>query len=462
MMSDRHKILLFTLVPTLLSLLLVSVFVLYQSRSLFEEQSRFFNQTILDIRKNELVNYSQLARSAIAHVYDDTATNIEDKHAQAKTILNNLEYSNDGYFYVYTDQGDSVVHPKQPYRLGENWWDLTDSEGKPIIQELISQAKAGGGYTEYLWEQPSSGAVGKKLGYSEMINDWDWMFGTGIYIDDIEKQITTIDEVFNNQIRSTSLIIMSIAAFAVASVFGIGQFFQFFERKHTDHKLQLLSKRVINTQDEERRRVSRELHDSISQRLVAIKYSLEVAYDCESNTPTENKNSMRACELHIDETLAEVRRISHDLHPSILDDLGLMSAVQALVDQFSDRTDIEVTLNKTPFRNLLPTDAKTALYRIVQEALTNIERHSQATAVSIGFEIKDKWYLLNIFDNGVGFDTDLPNRGEAGLGLRNMSERMSYYNGIFKIKSSSQGTYLSAGIPKNTLSIKNQYANLQS
>jgi len=462
MMTERHKILLLTLVPTLLSLLLVSVFVQYQSRSLFKEQSSFFNQTILDIRKNELVNYSQLARSAIAHVYEDPSIEIDEKHIQAKKILNNLEYSNDGYFYVYSNKGDSIVHPKQPYRLGENWWDLTDSEGKPIIQELISQAEAGGGYTEYLWEQPSSGAVGKKLGYSEMINDWDWMFGTGIYIDDIEKQITKIDEVFDDQIRSTSLIIMTIAAIAVASVFGIGQFFQFFERKHADSKLQQLSKRVINTQDEERRRVSRELHDSISQRLVAIKYSLEEAHDSEFNTQEENKDRIKVCESHIDETLAEVRRISHDLHPSILDDLGLMSAVQALVDQFSARTNIDVVLTKTPFRNLLPTDAKTALYRIVQEALTNIERHAQATTVSIVFEIKDKWYLLNILDNGIGFDTDLSNRGEAGLGLRNMSERMSYYNGIFEIKSSSQGTDLSAGIPKKTLSINNQFASSQS
>jgi len=153
--------------------------------------------------------------------------------------------------------------------------------------------------------------------------------------------------------------------------------------------------------------------------------------------------------------ISEIRRISHDLHPSILDDLGLMAAVQALVGQFSARTGISVSLTKMPFRNLLPTDAKTALYRIVQEALSNIEKHAQATTVSILFELKDEWFRLEIKDNGNGFDTSLSGRGEAGLGLRNMSERMGYYKGVFGIKSSSAGTVLPAGIPKNTMSMKN-------
>ena len=109
-----------------------------------------------------------------------------------------------------------------------------------------------------------------------------------------------------------------------------------------------------------------------------------------------------------------------------------------------------------PFRNLLPTDAKTALYRIVQEALTNIEKHANATTVSIQFELKSGWFKLAIVDNGCGFNTTLSDQGEAGFGLRNMSERIGYFNGVFDISSSSIGTCVSAGIPQSTLSIKNQ------
>ena len=350
----------------------------------------------------------------------------------------------------------------QPYRIGKNWLTLEDSEGKQIIKELINEAKNGGGYTEYLWEQPSSGEIAKKLGYSELLEDWDWMFGTGLYMDDIEKQVNEINTVFDKQIRSTSYIIILISAAAVAAVFAFGQLFQFNERKQTDSKLQLLNKRVISSQDDERRRVSRELHDGISQRLVAIKYALEEAHSRISSAPSEGHNLIKDCETHIDDTITEIRRISHDLHPSVLDDLGLMAAVQGLSEQFEKRTGVSVDLRKMPFRNLLPTDAKTALYRIVQEALTNIEKHANATNVAIHFELKDGWFKLVINDNGRGFNTTMSDSGESGLGLRNMSERMGYYNGIFDIRSSPTGTRVTAGIPQSTISIANQTKGLQS
>ena len=339
------------------------------------------------IRKAELKNYIQIARSSVIHIYENPRLSTEEKQQQANVIFTNLAYSNDGYFYAYDRDGTNLVHPKQPYRIGKNWLNLTDSEGKYIIKELIAEAKNGGGYTEYLWEQPSSGDIGKKLGYSEMLEDWGWMFGTGIYMDDIEKQVDEFNVVFDKQIRSTSFIIILFSAVAVAMVFGFGQLFQLKERRQTDSKLQLLNKRVISSQDDERRRVSRELHDGISQRLVAIKYALEEAYSRTSTTPSEGQKAIKNCEAHIDDTITEIRRISHDLHPSVLDDLGLMAAVQGLSEQFEKRTGISIDLKKMPFRNLLPTDAKTALYRIVQEALTNIEKHAYATTVAIHFDL---------------------------------------------------------------------------
>lgn len=461
-MTVRHKILLLTLVPTLLCLLLIGFLVQHQTRSLFEQQSVVFHQTLKAIREAELKNYIQLARSSIAHIYENPQLTKTEKHTQAKEILTNLAYSSDGYFYAYAEDGTNLVHPKQPYRIGKNWLSLTDSEGKQIIQELIAKAQNGGGYTEYLWEQPSSGEIEKKLGYSEMLSDWDWMFGTGLYMDDIEKQVNEINVVFDKQIRATSFIIILISAAAVAAVFGFGQLFQLNERRQTDSKLQQLNKRVINSQDDERRRVSRELHDGISQRLVAIKYSLEEAYSRISESPSNSHQLIRNCENHIDDTIAEIRRISHDLHPSVLDDLGLMAAVQGLAEQFEQRTGISVHLEKMPFRNLLPTDAKTALYRIVQEALTNIEKHAMATKVSIQFEFKKGWFRLSINDNGRGFDTSTSDKGDSGLGLRNMSERMGYYKGTFEIMSSPTGTNVTAAIPQSTISIENQAKSIQT
>lgn len=461
-MTVRHKILLLTVVPTLLCLLLIGFLVQHQTRALFEQQSDVFHETLQVIRKAELKNYIQLARSSIVHIYDNPDLSDDEKHLQAKEILTNLAYSNDGYFYAYDDQGTNLVHPKQPYRIGKNWINLTDSEGKKIIQELIAKANKGGGYTEYLWEQPSTGEIEKKLGYSEMLKNWNWMFGTGLYMDDIEKQVDEINGVFDEQIRATSFTIILISAAAVAIVFGFGQLFQINERRQTDSKLQLLNKRVISSQDDERRRVSRELHDGISQRLVAIKYSLEEADSRLTETSSDSQQLIKHCEKHIDDTITEIRRISHDLHPSVLDDLGLMAAVQGLSEQFEARTGIDVNLEKMPFRNLLPTDAKTALYRIVQEALTNIEKHANATQVSIKFEFNNGWFRLGINDNGRGFNTNKSDKGDSGLGLRNMSERMGYYKGTFDISSSTDGTKVTAAIPQSTISIENQSKSIHS
>lgn len=464
-MNFRYKILALTILPMLAGLTLIFLLVLNQAQSLSEKQSSVFHDALLNVRQSELVNYLDLARTAIEHVVRSDALSDEQKRSEAIRILTNLSYSDDGYFYAYTLDGVNVVHPKQPYRIGNNWWTLSDSEGKLIIQDLIARALEGGGYTRYLWEQPSSGQIGKKLGYAEHIPELDWMFGTGIYIDDIDEQVKEIDAVFAAQIKSTSYVILTIAAAAVLSVFACWLALQLNETKMADSKLQLLTKRVIDTQDEERRRVSRELHDGISQRLVAIKYVMEEAAFASQASGERRAEQvqqlMEQTQNQLDDTLHEVRRISHDLHPSILDDLGLMSAVEALVEQFRVRTGIEVSLSTVPFRNLLATDAKTALYRVTQEALTNIEKHASASRVDIKFEITRQWFRLSIQDDGVGFnhnDTRRITHANYGLGLRNMAERMSYFRGRFDIKAIAAGTLVLASIPRSSLGLQHNEA----
>jgi two-component system NarL family sensor kinase len=229
-------------------MLMVALLVNYQARQLSAKQSLVFHDALLEVRKAELVSYTKLARSALSDVYAGENSSEDVQRERAKQMLTALAYSDDGYFYAYKLDGENVVHPKQPYRIGHNWWNLSDDEGQLIIQNLISQAKQGGGYTEYLWEQPSLGQVGKKLGYAEMLEDWGWMFGTGIYIDDIDNKVAEINSIFDHQIRSTSQAIIGIAAFAVAIVFGSGLLLWLKERNLASSRLQLLTKRVMDTQ----------------------------------------------------------------------------------------------------------------------------------------------------------------------------------------------------------------------
>ena len=398
-----------------------------------------------------------MARSALTPILQDPQLTEAEKQLKAKNVLSELAYADDGYFFAYTNDGINLVHPKQPYRVGKNWWNLTDSEGKFIIRELVDEAKKGGGFTNYLWEQPSSGEVTRKLGYAEMLNNWQWMFGSGVYIGDIDKKATDLSIVFDDKIKSTSIFIIVIAIAAVVAAVLCAMALQISELKSTDSKLRLLTKRVIDTQDEERSRVSRELHDGVNQRLVAIKYSLEEAQLAVSNSQPNSMQLIQTSENHIDDTIVEVKRMSRDLHPSILDDLGLMIAVESLVDQFKQRTGIKVELIKVPFRNLLDKSAKTALYRVTQEAFTNIERHSKATHVQVIFELNSSLFRLTIKDNGIGFENKMPaNSTNQGLGLRNMAERISYFKGGFDISSDHRGTTIVAAIPRSSLNIDTQ------
>ena len=139
-----------------------------------------------------------------------------------------------------------------------------------------------------------------------------------------------------------------------------------------------------------------------------------------------------------------MRRISRDLRPGTLDDLGLAPALKTLTDEFADRTGIEAELETVVFRNRLDEDAKTALFRVAQEALTNIERHAGASKVGVKIFGHARGATLRIQDNGAGFHREAAGRG---LGLRNMEERIEQLGGTLRILSSDSGTVIEADVP---------------
>ena len=147
------------------------------------------------------------------------------------------------------------------------------------------------------------------------------------------------------------------------------------------------------------------------------------------------------------QAISEVRRISRDLRPGILDDLGLGPALKTLADEFAARTGIDVSYNSVVFRNRLDNEAKIALYRIAQEALTNIERHAGATAVQIDLRGHRRGGTLQIIDNGRGLSADERSRA-SGLGLRNMQERMEQMGGTLRLSEApGGGTSIEASVP---------------
>lgn len=222
------------------------------------------------------------------------------------------------------------------------------------------------------------------------------------------------------------------------------------DRRLADDKQKQLTQRIVDTQEEERRRVARELHDGISQILVGIRFALDLALRQLPKGNDQTKTGIENSRDGLGVAITEVRRISRDLRPAVLDDLGLGPALKALTTEFGKRTDIKVDFETVVFRNRLHEDAKTALFRVAQEALTNIERHANASKMSLRVFGHRKGATLRITDNGIGFG--IPDKGgSGGLGMRNMQERVEHLGGTLTITSDANGTILEATVPLSNM-----------
>jgi PAS domain S-box-containing protein len=234
-------------------------------------------------------------------------------------------------------------------------------------------------------------------------------------------------------------------------------------RKRAEEAARNLSGRILNLQDEERRRIARGLHDSLGQYLTALKMSLDLL----SNTEGRQATVAAECSEIVDKCLTETRTISHLLHPPLLDEVGLRSALQWYVDGFAQRSDIQVNLDLPAELGRLDTDIETALFRIVQEALTNVHRHSSASEVDIRFLVDTKHLQLDVSDNGKGIPKDrlqgvLESGSGTGVGLAGIRERVRDLGGSMEINSDDAGTAIIISIPLTELASTDSQENGES
>lgn len=216
-----------------------------------------------------------------------------------------------------------------------------------------------------------------------------------------------------------------------------------------DDANRLRASQIINAQEQERKRIARELHDETSQVLTSLLISLAVLE--ESITTQEARDRIGETRQLAHRTLRAVRNMSIDLRPSALDDLGLLPALRWYVKEYQQKFHIEVDLQANGFKGRLPSEMETVLYRIVQESLTNIAKHAQAHTVSIVLREDGEAVYATIVDDGIGFDLEqlqrTPNQ-ERGLGLAGMHERALLLNGSLNIESRpGHGTRIAVRIP---------------
>jgi two-component system, NarL family, sensor kinase len=453
-MNLRHQIVALAIVPLVLAILAITGLVTWQSTNLARSSIDTFERNMLEAKTTELLNLTNLALSAIDDIYQNAGPDDEAAKEEVRQILTALDYGEDGYFFVYDYDGYNIVHPRQTFRPGLNWLNLEDPDGDRVIANLIAKAQEGGGLHQYKWEKPSAGITADKLSFAVGLDKWEWMLGTGVYLDDVIALTAAANADLRANIDRTFFTVASITLPAVLIVFATCMFLNLRERRMADTKLKELTQRIIDTQEEERSRIARELHDGISQNLIGVRYAIDLA---RRKVMTGSEGAFAAIEKGaeaLNGAIKEVRGLSHALRPGVLDDLGLTAALEALTHNFSERTGTAVTLESVAFKNLLLPEAKTALYRVAQEALNNIERHANATAVSIKLSSGGGRVQMVISDNGKGFE--MPSgkrkaRHHGGLGLRNMQERMAHFGGSMLVETSPQGTILRAILPKSVL-----------
>jgi signal transduction histidine kinase len=212
-----------------------------------------------------------------------------------------------------------------------------------------------------------------------------------------------------------------------------------------------LSARILDLQDAERRRIARELHDSVGQYLVGLKINLEQLLGARANLSSAHEKLLDDTVDLTERSINEVRTISHLLHPPLLDEVGLESATRWYADGFAKRCALNVNLDLDRITNRLPKEVELALFRVLQESLTNVHRHAGAKSIEIVLTCSTGHVVLSVIDDGKGISSEVLTRFRSGtaigVGLAGMRERLAELDGTLEVEQRSRGTAIRATIP---------------
>ncbi len=269
-----------------------------------------------------------------------------------------------------------------------------------------------------------------------MIAVWGTAHGNGPFVKH--------DPVHGAVLLQLFLAVLSVSGLSLAAVIG--------ERTNAEHALRNLSGRLLQLQDEERRRLARELHDSSGQNLVALQMNLAALSQRLPTIDHEISQLFLDSAEILDRVVNGIRTLSYLLYPPLLDEAGLVSALQWYVDGLAQRSQLRIELNVSSQLGRLSQELETTIFRIVQECLTNIHRHSGSSVARIDVIPHHDQVILTIRDEGKGLSRDLlgdpaVNPSGFGVGIRGIAERVRELHGELRIKSAMPGTIVEVVLP---------------
>jgi signal transduction histidine kinase len=268
---------------------------------------------------------------------------------------------------------------------------------------------------------------------AERLKAWDYLFKRNVLMLAIAFAVVTLMLAYNFR-----LLVMEVARTKDTE-----------KRSRTNaESYRQMSARILELQDLERRRIARELHDSVGQFLAGLKINLN---QLQTGVRIDSPAMLRETVALTDCAIQEVRTISHLLHPPLLEELGFLSAARWYVDEYGKRSQVKVALSVDEPIERLPREVEIALFRVLQESLTNVYRHAAAQAVDIRIVCHDGRVTLTVADDGKGIPEEVLSRfrggAASGIGLAGMRERLAEFGGEFRVEASSAGSVVQAIIP---------------
>jgi len=220
------------------------------------------------------------------------------------------------------------------------------------------------------------------------------------------------------------------------------------EKKRAEDAVRSLSGQLLQVRDQERRELARTLHDSMGSKLAVLGMNTARVFREKDRLSSQSVNALHETSQLVHDLAEEIRTVSHLLHPPLLDEVGLAAALHDYVDGFSQRSKIQTALECPPVTPELPREIQTSIFRIVQECLTNVHRHSRSETASVRLVAKNDHVMVEVKDSGMGIHAqDFASSGRVGVGIAGMRERVRQFGGKFEIQSDDNGTTVTAVFP---------------
>lgn len=224
-MKIKTKILIYTFLPILFLITLVISYLIYTEKKNSKEAIKNLESSYISVQQQRLKDLMELTKNSIKDLYDNDMEDRAKLQDEAKKRLRNMFYDKDGYVFVFDRNGTNLVHPQNPSLEGKNLINLKDKDGVYIVKELIEKAKGGGGFVRYVWlKTTKNNKEVPKLSYAIYLEKWDWMMGTGIYIDDIDDYINVIKEKQSALLKKNIYVLVGISILTLIAVFVVLNF----------------------------------------------------------------------------------------------------------------------------------------------------------------------------------------------------------------------------------------------